>query len=386
MSMIHPPRALGRALALSAGLICCVTPQLASAQGVDMEAAKQRFLAGRAAFDAKNYLEAAEAFYDAYELSKRAELFYNIGQAYRLAGRPLQAQQLYQRYLKELPNAPNADEVRKTVEELDGDIKRTRGLFDISTKVAGRQVFVDDEKRARCAATPCTIALTPGKHTLSVRGEGVKPVSKAVVSGVGGKKSLSFDLTKPPEGMLLVSTDLSGAQLKLKDQTLSLPLDKPASLPPGSYPAQIIKDGAIKWSGSVSVSPAETTRLVVPLAQAEAAGSGGGSILRPIGAGVLGLGLGLVISGAIMNQQAGKTYDALKAQEDAGVAIDPALIDQGKSQQGTANLIMILGGVSAAAGGGLLVWDFMKGDTGERAAPSEEQPAAPAKGGVPLLD
>lgn len=387
MNMIHQPRVLGRALALSAGLLCCVAPQLATAQGVDMEKAKERFLAGKAAFDAKNFLEAAEAFNDAYELSKRAELFYNIGQAYRLAGRPLQAKQFYARYLKDLPDAPNADEVKGTVKDLEDELTKTRGLFTISTKVEGRQVFVDSEKRPRCAATPCTIALSPGKHTLSVRGEGVKPVTKALAVGVGKKQALSFDLTKPPEGMLLLSTDLVGAQLKVKDRTLSLPLDKPAQLPPGAYPAQIVKDGLVKWSGSVSVSPGETTRLIVPLAQAEAAKSGGGSILRPVGAGVLGLGLGLVVTGMIMNQQAGKTYDALEAQQQAGTAVDPSLIDQGKSQQGTANLLMILGGVSAAAGGGLIVWDFMKADSGERAAPSEDKAATGGDtGGVPRLD
>src|SRR5262245_25582569 len=62
---------------------------------------------GTVEYSLGKYDEAIKAFEDAYRLTKAPGFLYNIAQAYRQKGDCAQAKQLYQRYLKDEPSAPN---------------------------------------------------------------------------------------------------------------------------------------------------------------------------------------------------------------------------------------------------------------------------------------
>jgi len=71
-------------------------------------------------YNAGEFERAAQLFERAYELTGRPNMLFNIAQAYRLAG-PTQchrAYAYYDRYLHEVPNAPNRSEVEERLAEL----------------------------------------------------------------------------------------------------------------------------------------------------------------------------------------------------------------------------------------------------------------------------
>lgn len=94
-------------------------PELSAEEARARDAeARGLFQAGRASFDAGRYQSALDYFERAYELSPRAQLLYNIGQAadrMRLDTRTLAA---FEKYLEELPEAPNRTEVENRVRAL----------------------------------------------------------------------------------------------------------------------------------------------------------------------------------------------------------------------------------------------------------------------------
>lgn len=81
------------------------------------EEARGLFTAGRAAYDDGRYAEALEHFEAAYEKSPRPELLFNIGLAAQRAGRFERAVEAFEGYLRELPDAPNRNDVEVRLRE-----------------------------------------------------------------------------------------------------------------------------------------------------------------------------------------------------------------------------------------------------------------------------
>ncbi len=80
-----------------------------------------------AAFNLGSYDEAAKQYEDAYRLVQDAILLFNIGQSYRLAGRPEKALTAYKAYLRTGPtDAPNREQVARRVAELEKIAAETR--------------------------------------------------------------------------------------------------------------------------------------------------------------------------------------------------------------------------------------------------------------------
>jgi hypothetical protein len=91
----------------------------AFAEPKDTEAAKRHYLLGKDALGKNDTDRAVREFVQAYELSKDPAMFKQIGAAYESGGRSMEAAIYYRRYLNEVANAPDADEIRKKIEKLD---------------------------------------------------------------------------------------------------------------------------------------------------------------------------------------------------------------------------------------------------------------------------
>jgi Flp pilus assembly protein TadD len=68
----------------------------------------------RALYDRGRFDEARARFEKAYQLSGKPRLLFNIGQCYRLAGKPSDAVRTFRAFLRQEPSAPN----RAMVEQL----------------------------------------------------------------------------------------------------------------------------------------------------------------------------------------------------------------------------------------------------------------------------
>ena len=78
---------------------------------------------GQSLYAQARNLEAAAEFLAGYEQYAHASFLYNAGIAYERHGNARRAVQLYRRYLREAPNAVDADEVRERSTSLEGQVR-----------------------------------------------------------------------------------------------------------------------------------------------------------------------------------------------------------------------------------------------------------------------
>ena len=287
----------------------------------------------------------------------------------------MRAQDSYQRYIDELPDAKNADEVIDKIIDIQGRIAKELARVQVSSDSEGREVFVDAETSARCQ-TPCMLVLQPGTHTVRVPGPESTQFTRELTLKAGEREELQVTFDLSTAGTLTVTSDAPGAILAIDGRSLALPLATPQELDAGSYPATLSLDGEPRWSGQIRIQKKQETALIIPLAHTQVA-STGLPIKRVAAYSLLSAGAGLLIGGAVMGLQARDTYANLDDARTAGASMPPALIDQGKSQQRTANILFLTGGLAAASGGGLLTWDLLGSRAAPRAAPSQPEPAPP---------
>jgi tetratricopeptide (TPR) repeat protein len=125
-----------------AGLWLCGLVSIANAQAVpegeaETEAAgpserdgeaRRLYEAGVVAFDDGTFEAALSLFQRAYELSPRPQMLYNIGSAADRLRQNTIALEAFQAYLEALPEADNANGVRRRVELLEAQIARDAEL------------------------------------------------------------------------------------------------------------------------------------------------------------------------------------------------------------------------------------------------------------------
>ncbi|MFW5876973.1 MAG: tetratricopeptide repeat protein [Myxococcota bacterium] len=92
-------------------------------QGSDEEA-RALFMAGRVAYDERRYEDALEYFQRSYELSGRPELLFNVGQTLDRLRRDREAVKALRRYLEEVPDASNRQQVEARIRALEQAIQR----------------------------------------------------------------------------------------------------------------------------------------------------------------------------------------------------------------------------------------------------------------------
>jgi hypothetical protein len=354
--------------ALAACALVSAVSAPASAQERDLAAAKKRFAEGKSLFDAGKFADAARVFLEAYELSGKPELLYNVAQAYKQAGEAVEAQRYYKRYLDELPDAPNAEEVLEHIIQLQQEIAKRFARIQVdSGDEEGKDVFVDAEPAARCQ-TPCALVLKPGDYKVRVADRGpARPIN----AKAGDNRPESFAVAPTPRGKLLLSADKPGAVARINGQTYALPMTDPVELDAKRWPVEV-SAGETRWRGELDLKDGQTLNLLVGLDQERPPE---GASLKRVGAYTLGgAGVALLLGGVFMGVQAGDTYDLLDAQSRRG-AVEPGLIDQGDSQQFVANTLLVTGTLALLGGAGLFAWDVMDAAPDEEVAPPSEEPS-----------
>jgi tetratricopeptide (TPR) repeat protein len=109
-------RVLATAVAL--GLVLSPTTSAAVEKKAD-KLAKQKFQEGQTAYDVGQFDEALTAYTEAYKLKALPAFLFNIAQCHRQLKNWERAAFFYRRYLKLSPNAPNADQTRELLAEVE---------------------------------------------------------------------------------------------------------------------------------------------------------------------------------------------------------------------------------------------------------------------------
>jgi len=153
----EPPMKSTATLLIFSIVVTCIHASRATAQA-PQDAARTHFDAGTLAFTDGRWLDCAHDFERSFQIVFAPELLYNIGLCYQRAGaalpdadaRPLLERALaaYERYLRELPSAPDAASVRTTI----GDVQSRLARVDepapapvVMEDVRGDQMAAPDE-------------------------------------------------------------------------------------------------------------------------------------------------------------------------------------------------------------------------------------------------
>ena len=344
------------------------------------EQAKELFKRGEKLSRQQRFKEAAEAFARAYEISNQDELLRYMGEAYESAGEIIAAQRAYRTYLDNVPDAPNREAILDKVLDLQQRIVTQMGRLDVSATLEQSEVFVNEEPKARCLS-PCTVALKPGEaHTLRLVDPQGREGRERVEVSAGERREVEIS-TEPriARGVVLITTDLPSATLSVDGERR--PLGEPLTMGEGNHEVTLRAEPGRIWRGQIEASAERSTTLSVPLAhlQAPATAPAAGTSTKRVGAALLsGGGAGALLGGALLGRQARSTHEALEARAQRGAPIEASLIEQGRSQQRGANILMIGGGLALLTGVGLFTWDWL--DRSEREPAPEpsaiEEPVA----------
>ncbi|MFW5966084.1 MAG: PEGA domain-containing protein [Persicimonas sp.] len=315
--------------------------------------AKQHFEEAKRLYAEEAYLEAAHAFREAYEISERSELLYNIARSYQKAERLQQAEVYYQKYLDEMPDAPNADQVVETIIDIQEEMAATMAQVEVESSPEGIAIYVDQEPEPRCE-TPCTVSLMSGEHVIEARSDRAGSAYKRVDVEVDETETIKLALP----GHLAITTDLRGGTVEVGQESWDIPLEAPIMLPAGEHDVRL-KGGGSHWSGRIEIEGGEETRMHIPLAASGSKDRPGWR--RDVSYGLLGASAGVLTGAALFGSQAAQTHEQAEEQQSALGGVDPYTLDRGQQSQKTANTMFAMGAGTLATGVGLLTWDLLSG-------------------------
>ncbi len=147
------------------------------------------FQAATEAWNRGDYPAAARGFTEAYEALPHPWTLYNLGRALESGGEVARAVEVYTRYLREAPDAPDRAEVQGRLETLR---RRPVEVF-LTSEPLDAAVRVDDETVAS-ARTPCRLQLTPGAHVVVLDRQGYRQRVERVVVEAGVARDLRVPL------------------------------------------------------------------------------------------------------------------------------------------------------------------------------------------------
>jgi tetratricopeptide (TPR) repeat protein len=195
-----------RLIAAAGFAVVLASASAAFAQDADADA-RRAFRLAQAHYDNGEFEQAAVGFEEAYRLSQRPQLLYNMYVAYRDAQNVQRAADALQRYLDQVPDAPDRDQLRSRLERMQAaltsqgqsaTIEREEGESGLDTGAMGPEETGDpggtSDTGASTAAADTSGTTDTGTGTeMSASTDGLVdeaggsslPVPALVVGGVG---------------------------------------------------------------------------------------------------------------------------------------------------------------------------------------------------------
>jgi hypothetical protein len=154
------------------------------------------------------------------------------------------------------------------------------GTVSVTTVPSGAEVFVDGQAHG---ATPVSLTLAPGAHTLELRGNGApRTIPITVAPGQQISQYVELGRTAPTFGKLQVRSEPAGASVVVDGADRGKAPLLVDALAPGEHTIVLQSDVATVKQ-TVTIDAGETASLVVPLAAAEGAPvSGWVSVKAPV--------------------------------------------------------------------------------------------------------
>jgi hypothetical protein len=134
--------------------------------------------------------------------------------------------------------------------------------ISVASNPPGANAVIDGSSGPNCI-TPCTLEVSPGLHSLSLRLDGYQEERREVRVGAESQEVPFISLRKA-EGVLMISTVPSGATISINDRVQSQKTNAKINLPPGTYRVMVEKDGR-RVVDSVEIHNGDTRFVNIPL-------------------------------------------------------------------------------------------------------------------------
>jgi hypothetical protein len=236
----------------------CWLPLSAWAQGDDADATKERararFMEGREHFAAGRLALALTAFEEANAIMPTPLMLSNIAQVYESMEDFPRAIETLDRYVA--TGKADAD-AKARLARLSGELA-TWPQISLSTEPAGVEVCVTGAAYpARCAATPCTVALPPGMRTLRFTLDGFVPVERTVRFAKGQVLTFPLVALAPQLATVTIRTTPPGAKVTIDGGAPGVsPFTQ--SLPLGEHTAEAQHEGFTPSASKFTLTAAHT--------------------------------------------------------------------------------------------------------------------------------
>jgi PEGA domain len=270
-------RARGCRWTLFAALVCALgvvgTGTARAQSGKDRATPEQRaeaelfFRAGEQAFNAGQYLVAAQAFEQASEVLPLPAIIFSTAQAYRLqyfidkdVAHLLRSIEGYRKYIQSVDQGGRRDDAATSLAELEvirdrlqreGRLKSRRDSVEIedktqlmvTTQVEGARASIDD----KAGETPLILEVKPGKHRVEVEANGYFAASQQATA-VAGRLVVIEVALQPKPARLTVHAE-PGASIHVDGRALAMtPLSQPLEVPAGKHFVAITRRGRYPWA------------------------------------------------------------------------------------------------------------------------------------------
>jgi hypothetical protein len=184
------------------------------ATAAEAKDAKGRYMSGQSHYNLNEFAEALADFKEAYRLHPDPAFLFNIAQCERQLGEFDEAIKFYRSYLRNKPDASNAKEVQKKIEELRGlsEAKRKSKEGAPTSVIPPGAIPSDDGSRG---TPPPPAAVTPSAPPPATPPTASPPAS-APVTPIAPAASSSLTVAPPPEAPASTTVTATGADLTAK--------------------------------------------------------------------------------------------------------------------------------------------------------------------------
>lgn len=333
------------------------------------------FRAGEQAFNAGQYLVAAQAFEQSYEILPLPAIVFSRAQAYRLqyfvdkdASHLLLAIDLYRQYIQEVAQGGRRDDAATSLAELEvirdrlqreGRLKSRRDpsteiddktQLMITTQVQGAMASIDGKR----GEAPLILEVKPGTHDVEVEANGYFPASQKATAVAGRLVVIEVEL-RPMPARLTVHAE-PGASIHVDGRAMgTTPLSRPLAVPSGKHFVAVTRRGRYPWARELELEHGKSLEVRTQLETTSqrrisywVLGASGLSLMAAGGAGVLAY------------RADGELAELLERYDVGGIseAEAEAIRAAASRRDGRLQITYALIGASAvtALAGGLLYW------------------------------
>ncbi len=204
--------------------------------------AKAKYEQGVELYRAEHYADAVQLFLEADALSPSAALSFNIARAYEKLNDDAATLRWYRNYLRLNPEAPNAADVRQSIQTLSQSLSK-KGIQQLTVLSTPPGATVAIDERA-LGVTPLTVELKPGAHHALVTLRGFADAKTEFTLAATTPLDLPFELAPAPAEAPPLSAD-TGTQT---------PANAPGEAPSrrfGVAPYVVLGVGAAALGGSL---------------------------------------------------------------------------------------------------------------------------------------